>query len=196
MNTDTTSFSADLLRQDIGKHIAAISTLGYQPEDISGNAKRLRDLYCSATDTYFECKEDSHSPRNLCIELMGNLRAMPHAQLNRPINPQDTSAYAEVLSFMRLAWQDERNYALGLSKDLESNHLLSYSFKCGATYLMPIDELQMYVVLPALRDGSYPLVIKRSSGSGRDWYAISMLIPIADVAKSGTEFRKVSVLNC
>lgn len=173
-------FQSDLNRQWISSHIVYLRNLGYEPADISSSAKRLRDLYCARSGTYFECKTDSHKPRNVCIELAGNLLDLPDSV--RGVIRPSSAAYQIALEYLRdIYYRRPEKASVGFSGDLSERHLLSYRFLSGDHLLLDIRGLQGEIVLPALRETRYPLLASPSRDDcGNCWHSLSLLVPCLD----------------
>jgi hypothetical protein len=179
-------FKRDLGNQQLSWHQSRLAAMGFETTNIADDRQRLRDLFDARTGTFFECKTDSHYPRNACVELVANVYALPREITERSsIQPHERERYEAAIRFMKQTGREHRNrLSLGLSPDLEENHYLSYGFPSyDSHFCASIKQLQNEIIFPRLALGTLPLVWSESRDGSRQWYSLSALVPVGAIAE-------------
>jgi hypothetical protein len=117
-----------------------LKTKGYEPQDRADEKRKLHDLYCAKTDTWFECKTDRDNfLERLLVEVFANVPSVPVPYY---LHRQNLNFGEWVKRLSPLA-DTPKYHALGMDRqNLEPRHLLSYAWRFGGIVLVDIRELR------------------------------------------------------
>jgi hypothetical protein len=173
------SFRDSLPLQRLEAHSKLISQRGYLLEDHSDEKRKLHDLVCWLSDTWFEAKTDySAFTERLLVEAKANVPSLDGLPLRTPL------PFAEVQPL--LASLPSKYDALATDQlNLEPKHCLSYLFnRTGDHYLLDLRALRRQI--DARR---YDLIAFQDKGG---WHTLAYVVPTADCVGLEATLRRRS----